>query len=494
MEAKMIRVYIRIGILILGMGFCSFLLYRLTPPFLVYRFLHSLFSFLVSSSPIIVCTAALLGTLFTFGQLNVPQLKEEENQTPATSLRTQSTADDLVVEKVARVEEKAVEEAGFGNRIEEVLIGKRPVIEDSGKEINGDKQVIEVENRKFLDDFEGDSNDHQKEIMFQQFNVHNDSGSDNESSSPDSSMTDVIPTLDELQPLIETDVPIPSLRPQDESDAQESDISSADLVGDVNNANEEAQERAAVTRTEDDEKNLKGIGTLEIERNLRLENLIAKRRARKKWMAEAERNLIDFNGNDGMQIRLPPRRNPFDPPHDSDEIMGLSPVPGSAPSVVLPKFNPFGLPYDQADERRNPEVENSSQQEFVMPPQRDSFFRRYESFTSGASFLGEKKKEKHDFKFRPYFGPEGSGSDSTFSKQLSKSDPKVSRIPRTDMVSAPSIADQEDDNKEVDLLEIVSSPFDAIEELPQDTRAFEGARNQGEEGVENGQVGEPVYD
>eukprot|EP00268_Persea_americana_P031453 TRINITY_DN30646_c0_g1_i1.p1 TRINITY_DN30646_c0_g1~~TRINITY_DN30646_c0_g1_i1.p1 ORF type:complete len:673 (+),score=182.41 TRINITY_DN30646_c0_g1_i1:411-2429(+) len=512
MEAKMIRGYIRRGSIVLGMGFCSFFLYRLFPSSLVYRFLPSLFGFLVSSSPVIICTALLLGTLLTFGQQNVPHVKEQEIQTPVSSLRAQSVAGDLVVKKAARVEEKGIKEAGFGKGIEDVYIGKGAVIEDNGKEINWVKE-IEMEKKGLSDDFKGHSNDHHKETAGQRFNVHNDSGSDEEISSPDVSVTDVMPILDELQSLIETKAPIPTLTPQDESDAQESDIGSADLVGGVENANEEAQEKATMTWTVDDHKNIKEIGTLELERNLRLESLIAKRRARKRWMVEAERNLMDFNSNDEMQISLPPRRNPFDPPYDSDETTGLSPIPGSAPSFRVPRFNPFDLPFDQDDELGNPKGEKTSQQEFVMPLQRDMFFRRYESFTLGASFLGEAKQEKHDFRFRPHFEPEGTGHERKFKKQLS-----VRRVPKSQTVPASSTTNKEDDNKDLlepeippigesnsvlnyerigresessegDLVEIVSNPSDAIEAAPN-----VGTSNQGEEGVEDGQAEEPVCD
>ena len=55
-------------------GFFCFLL-------LLYRSFPFLFSVLVSASPVLVCTAILLGTLLSFGQPNVPEVEIEEKVT-----------------------------------------------------------------------------------------------------------------------------------------------------------------------------------------------------------------------------------------------------------------------------------------------------------------------------------------------------------------------------------------------------------------------------
>lgn len=468
-EGKVIRGCILKGSLVLGMGLCSFLLYRYPP----------LFDLLVSSLPVIFCTAILLGTLLRFGQANIHRAKEE-NRNHATFVTARHTGDDFFAENAASANEKAIKEECLRKQNKEVLIG------NSEKEINVEKKVIEVEKRDIYDDVQGHL------------------GSDADSSSSDGSVIDVMPMLDELDPLIDSEAPVATLTTCDESDAQESDDASADLAEEIENADEEeeeeeAQEKAVVTWTADDEKNLKDLGTLEIERNQRLENLIAKRKARKKWMVEAERNLID--GNHDIHISIPARRNPFDPQYDLDEI----PVPGSAPPILLPRVNPFDLPFEQADENINPAAENSSHRDFATLQPRDTFFRRYGSFTMGPSFLGEMKQDRNDFKLRPYFMVEGTPYDTS----LQRSDSKVSSVPETNTVS--SIADNEDDAREIleqeshqvdelnffanhpsevneggsefseDSESVVdSNPSDAIEENSQD--------------VHNGQVEGPSYD
>ncbi|RWR79721.1 rho GTPase-activating protein gacV-like protein [Cinnamomum micranthum f. kanehirae] len=472
-EAKVSKGCIIKGSLVLGMGLCSFLLYR---------FLPSLFNYLVSSSPIIFCTAILLGTLLSYGQANIP-IAKEENPNTVTSATARHADDALVAKTTSSVIEKTTQEAGLRKR-SKVLIG------DKEKRINGEKKVIEVENKGIRDDGQ----------------VH--VGSDADSSSPDASVTDVMPVLDELCPLIDSEAPVATtLTPCDESDAQDSDDASADLAADIENADEEeAQEKAIVTWTADDEKNLKDLGTLEIERNQRLENLIAKRRARKKWMVEAEKNLIDLDGNDGMQISIPARRNPFDPLYDLDEI----PIPGSAPSILLPRLNPFDLPFEQADDKENPVGENSNHQEFTTFQPRDTFFRRYGSFTVGPSFLGEMKQDRNDFKLRPYFMVEGMPYDTPLRRQFSeKSDSKVSSVPETDTVS--SIADYEDDAKELleqelhqvgDLNSLTNHASDRIKgasEFSEDTDSVLGSNlsdaiEETSEDVHNGLVGAPSYD
>lgn len=84
------------------------------------------------------------------------------------------------------------------------------------------------------------------------------------------------------------------------------------------------------------------LGTSELERNQRLESLIARRRARKTMSMMPERNLIDLESAD-LPFSIAPistaRNNPFDLPHDSYDDLGLPPIPGSAPSILLPKLN-----------------------------------------------------------------------------------------------------------------------------------------------------------
>ena len=104
---------------------------------------------------------------------------------------------------------------------------------------------------------------------------------------------------------------------------------------------EEDESKSAIKWTEDDQKNLMDLGNLELERNKRLENLIARRRARRLM---DEKNLIDLDCVD-IPCNVAPiattRHNPFDFPDDSFAAMGLPPIPGSAPSILQPRRNPF---------------------------------------------------------------------------------------------------------------------------------------------------------
>ncbi|KAG6635141.1 hypothetical protein CIPAW_11G022800 [Carya illinoinensis] len=54
----------------------------------------------------------------------------------------------------------------------------------------------------------------------------------------------------------------------------------------------EDESKSAIKWTEDDQKNLMDLGTSELERNLHLENFIARRRSRKNMRLMAEKNLI----------------------------------------------------------------------------------------------------------------------------------------------------------------------------------------------------------
>ncbi|XP_031273947.1 troponin T, cardiac muscle isoforms-like [Pistacia vera] len=126
-----------------------------------------------------------------------------------------------------------------------------------------------------------------------------------QSSSPDASMADIFPMLDELHPLLDLEAPLPVHISNDESDAgsrmsHKSDIESVeskesdnDGEGEGEDDSEEEEEeeaakeenedesKSAIKWTEVDQKNLMDLGTSELERKQRLENLIARRRARK---------------------------------------------------------------------------------------------------------------------------------------------------------------------------------------------------------------------
>ncbi|PPS16556.1 hypothetical protein GOBAR_AA04005 [Gossypium barbadense] len=278
---------------------------------------------------------------------------------------------------------------------------------------------------------------------------------------------DISLMLDELHPLLGSEAIQAAQLSRDGLDsASESSHGSSDDESDEsenkgegeNNEEEggakgdnEDESKSAIKWTEDDQKNLMDLGNLEVERNLRLDKLIARRRARKSMRLMAEKNLIDLDFAD-IPLNLAPistsRGNPFDLPYSYDDL-GLPPIPGSAPSNLQPRRNPFDLPYDSSEEK--PDLKGDSfQEEFSgfnqrgTNSQKEAFFSRHESFNVGSSSLGVPRQE---LKWKPYFVPEQlvteGASPSLFQRQSSEvSESKLSSIPDSESVS--SVVDEED--------------------------------------------------
>ncbi|CAE6020080.1 unnamed protein product [Arabidopsis arenosa] len=172
--------------------------------------------------------------------------------------------------------------------------------------------------------------------------------------------------LDPLERLISVD--------GDESEVECSSSSSEEEEREEEEERREDISKVVVPWTEDDQKNLMDLGISEIERNKRLENLISRRRSRRFFLLAAEGSLMD------MEVpRICIGRNNF---YGFDkgnyEIDGLL-MPSSAPSVLLPRRNPFDLPYDPLEEKPNL-TGDSFQQEFAETNPKDIFFCRHESF------------------------------------------------------------------------------------------------------------------
>lgn len=143
---------------------------------------------------------------------------------------------------------------------------------------------------------------------------------------------------------------------------------------------EEAPEegKKAVEWTEDDQQNLMDLGDSEMERNKRLESLIAKRRARKLFRMAIDKKLL----LDATNLHIPPmlKTNLLNVmPHSVDENLA---IPGSAPSVLLPR-NPFDLPYDPMEEK--PDLTADSFHLEFMPAQvKEQIFCRHEGSSSSS--------------------------------------------------------------------------------------------------------------
>ncbi|KAL9249847.1 hypothetical protein AKJ16_DCAP09681 [Drosera capensis] len=182
--------------------------------------------------------------------------------------------------------------------------------------------------------------------------------------------------------------------------------------------------RHVVTWTEDDEKNLNDVGSSDLERDQRLENLIARRRAWRNFSVIPDINLIDLDSAD-RPFQVPPvstsRLNPFDIPEQSNNQSGMPAIPGSAPSVWLLRQNPFDYPDEFS--QVNPEVVPTVVQEplevfgkenfdFVrdglIMNQNDAFFLRHQRFSRGRNFMVENlndvpfEKNAKDASFRRY--------------------------------------------------------------------------------------------
>ncbi|KAK7289754.1 hypothetical protein RIF29_03662 [Crotalaria pallida] len=152
---------------------------------------------------------------------------------------------------------------------------------------------------------------------------------------------------------------------------------------------EDAQEdrNKAIEWNEDDQKNLMDLGFSEIERNRRLETLIARRRARKLMKGQVENNPTDKKSTNPSHIAplFITRRDSLD---SSIDFEGLE-IPGSAPSVI-PR-SPYNIPFNLSEER--PHLKRDSfDQEFIFNP-KDMAFCRHESFSLGPNFPSSHKED-----------------------------------------------------------------------------------------------------
>lgn len=137
--------------------------------------------------------------------------------------------------------------------------------------------------------------------------------------------------------------------------------------------------------TRDEANKAMDVGISDAERTKRLESLIARRKSRKVLNLQVRRSLMNTDAPPVAQIApmVIPKINTWCSP--SKPGGGLfSPVPGSAPSVMMPMRNPFDLPYDPQEEK--PDLTGDSfQQEFAQGHSRDMMFCRHESFSLGPS-------------------------------------------------------------------------------------------------------------
>lgn len=483
---------------------------------ILYRFFPSLFVLLVTSSPITICTALLLGIILTCGgDKKTPEIGEDRKTRKFSSHKAGAFANvesrrgvkKMTVREVASHHERAtgnskakaqndrygssdtcmaanslVKQDKKGAYSEKKVTEERKIY-DRGfakkKEVSADglaKGVLktreDIGSLTTLDqkNFEGLMVESDNPTLntrrhstlreaWDHLNNH-DASSSAESDQADcssldaASMVDIMPMPDELDPLLDSKPPQPAPESKENSDAasiQSSDAGSVEEEVEIqeDEDDEELQDekddktKSLVSWTADDQKNLVELGKSEMERNQRLESLIARRRARK----FVEKSLIYLDNIDSLpsiedlsqfQIEIPsifpPRRNPFDLPYDSDEI------PLSAPPRLVPRQNPFDLPPDQVYESNSPSMANPSHQQVVTNPQRDILLRRHDSFNSGASFLGDLREERCASRLKPYFVGEKKDeeeTDSNVPRQSSEGNDSTVSSPKSYTVQEP---------------------------------------------------------
>ncbi|PRQ23952.1 hypothetical protein RchiOBHm_Chr6g0267051 [Rosa chinensis] len=486
------------------------------------RFFPSAFSVLVTASPVLVCSVVLLGTLLIFGQPELPETKRQKKIThDFASLRTRVSADAAVTLErngrfsIHKFSGKSLDEVSCSrySSDREGSIGYVPLIDETFHYAESEKRELnskELENQRVIhkQKFGIDAMTRNVEAIEKPASLKgdhsessqgggggddeaSDSGSDQaESSSPDASIADILPILDELHPLLDLDAPLPAHMSPDDSGvgsdrsndgSNESDDEDTEIRGrgveeygvDDNDGDEEEahdgkedESKSAIKWTEDDQKNLRDLGNLELERNRCLENLITRRTASKRQ--NPEKNLIDLDTSENpfniTQISTT-RHNPFDLSHDSYDDMGLPPIPGSAPSTYLPGRNPFDLLYEPNEE--NPELKGDHvEQEFATVVPNNTFFCRHASIRP--SRLGDARQERQDLKWRPVFVPEQLASEETSycsfqTLPREASDSKLSSIPDIESVSSGEDLDERKFNERVKEAEVISNIYQASE-------------------------------
>ncbi|OIW19938.1 hypothetical protein TanjilG_30872 [Lupinus angustifolius] len=160
---------------------------------------------------------------------------------------------------------------------------------------------------------------------------------------------------------------------EDENDDDDDDDDDEDVRS-------EEDRNKAIEWNEDDQKNLMVLGFSEMEKNKRLESLIARRREGKLMKMQLENGLIDTKSIAPLFIA---KSNVLDSPNNFE---GLE-IPGSAPSYI-PR-SPYDIRDDNYEDRPCITRENFDQ-EFIFN-QRDIAFCRHESFSLGLNIPSESK-------------------------------------------------------------------------------------------------------
>lgn len=321
----------------------------------LYRTFPLLFTLLVHASPVIASTLVLLGTLLYYGHANAPDTQKHAKPHHHDHIRSCFKFGDETYTNVN--DDTSSVSRAYNNKLKQ--------------ETKSEVTSLNKSRRNSIDSLRGC------------MNVVDDKGWETgsdliESLSPSASMGDIFPMLDEINPLLE-----PQVVPQhdyvsdhsvesgemnnDDDDTDDDDDDDNDDEREDNEVkDDDDDEDTVITWTEDDQRNVMNLGTSELERNQRLENLIARQKALKNMRMLAEKNMVNLTPDlhfNATHVSTTRNNNPFN-------------IIGSAPSVMVPRINnPFELPYDPSD-RLGPTFQAN-----------DPYNRRHESFDVGPSTL-----------------------------------------------------------------------------------------------------------
>uniref|UniRef100_A0ACD5YBX0 Uncharacterized protein n=1 Tax=Avena sativa TaxID=4498 RepID=A0ACD5YBX0_AVESA len=384
--------------LVLGAGILLLLLHRICPPLL---------AFLVSSSPLLLLTGLLLGALLNYGEPCAPSVIGKEACDNQQTLAVKKTAiADCSNEEAENVtietrSEKRTGSAGFSvaernltsnthdthweetnvtflaaNIAPSTEYAQTSVI--AGREMYVEKISEKAEMQEFQNsntdtgDYEAHNRYQLGESMSQCWKSADrqdpcyDSESDltDVSSSPDASMTDIIPMLEELHPLIDLGTGHPALASRDNlNSSSDDDEDEDDLEEDDDDTSDDEDE--GEEEEKDDGNNQEDV----TENNSGVDGLMGLQRAKNILKFELDQRLMDLQTADATEklkeasrfyVQVPsistPRGKPFDLPNVSEEVIELPQVPDSAPSVLLPSQNLFDDHDSQLQETWTPRL------------------------------------------------------------------------------------------------------------------------------------------
>ncbi|KAI7736899.1 hypothetical protein M8C21_032330, partial [Ambrosia artemisiifolia] len=302
-----------------------------------------LFTLLLHASPVIASTFLLLGTLLFYGHANAPAIQKEGTSSHHHDIHNlvfggmgnnEFDEETYVVHNMnindghkfgisidSRVSRKQEGNSELGSR--------RPVLVNRG----GQFQPFETGNPQ-LKSRDGSRSDLFDPLHSVLGHIDDDDNKGWDSGS-DASLADNIPMLDEHLPLLESGGIINETDYDVDDQYDHEDIVVKDDYDD--------DDETLIRWTEDNQRNLMNMGTLELERNQRLESLVARQKVIKNMRMLAEKNMANISPDIRfMDAHISTAgNNPFDLPNHSHEN-----IIGSAPSNMQPRRHSLQLPYD----------------------------------------------------------------------------------------------------------------------------------------------------